>query len=874
MFFFFSRIKEWLKTSKENEPGNLYEKPGLLFRTFEKLLTNIPFDEESASSISKLGEGGVVVYALREPSQLNTMILYGICLKKGLPCPSYVPSVNLSLWQPFEKSLGFLLWHLYRLLRGRKEQNYSESVANRVYRGENLIIHVGESELIEDEKANMSIAGILSAQAKTGVSVFIVPIVIVYGRRKKMEEESILNILFGQTENTGIIRRLVTFLRYSGQVVIIPADPIDLRSFCMSHGHLTEDQLIKELRSEIIFRIDEERESVLGPTLKKRNEIIEMVLKDPQLQREMEDVAQSGSKRSLLSVKKEARKYLEEIVADYNGVYIELWYRVLKWLWNNIYDGLVVDSEGLVRVRNIAKKMPFVVVPCHRSHIDYLLLSYVFYEYNIQLPFIAAGINMKFGPFGHIFRQSGAFFIRRTFRGNRLYAAVFATYLKILVKEGLPFEFFIEGGRSRTGKMVMPKYGLLSMIISAFQEKVTDDLAIIPVYIGYDRVIEEKSYLQELGGLQKRSENTFDILKSTRILRKRFGSVYVNIGEPIFLKSYLANLDKSVAEMTTEERRRLYRKIGYEIAYSINRVSVVTPISMVSAALLSHDRRGISHNELMEIVNEFYEYLLYQRANLAATFAHREKAINRALDMFLSEGIISRLVYEGEEDEELKEIVYSIDDNKRMHIEYYKNNILHFFLPLSFVATSVVHHPEDVIDVSKIIQDYQFFKVLFWREFIFDDRRDTVDEVKEALSFLNSRGMLTLQSIRNGVRLEVKGRGRIHLRFFAGLIANYFESYWIVVRGCGYLRKSPRSERDWLRYLHKLGSLMFRKGEIKRAEALSQANFINAMAFLQMQGIITVQDDPDKRDKDARVYALQSTSRELEQLRSRIFHFM
>lgn len=871
---FFTSIKEWLKTSKENDCGNLYEKPGLLFRTFEKLLASIPFDEGSASSISKLGDKGVIVYALREPSQINTMVLYSICLRKGLPRPSYVSYVNLVLWQPLEKSLGLFLWNLYRFIKRRREHSFTEGIANRISRRENVMIHVGESELIEDEKANMAIAGILDAQAGSGISVFIVPIVIVYGRRRKMENESILNILFGQTENTGIIRRLITFLRYSGQIVVLPANPIDLQSFCRSNENLNRSQLIKELRSEITFRIDEERESLLGPALKTRKEIIEMVLQDPHLLREMEYIAQSGG-RNLLALKKEARRYLDEIVADYNGVYIELWYRVLKWLWNNIYDGLVVDSEGLVRIRNIAKKMPFVVIPCHRSHIDYLLLSYVFYEHNIQLPFIAAGINMKFGPFGHIFRQSGAFFIRRTFRGNRLYAAVFATYLKVLIKEGLPFEFFIEGGRSRTGKMVMPKYGLLSMIISAFQERVTDDLAIIPVYIGYDRVIEEKSYLQELGGLQKRSENTLDVLTSTRILRKRFGSVYVNIGEPIFLKSYLASLDKPVAEMTTEERRRLYRKIGYEIAYSINRVSVVTPISMVSAALLSHDRRGISHNELMEIINEFYEYLLHQRANLAATFAHREKAINRALDMFLNEGIISRLVYEGEEDEELKEIVYSIDDSKRMHIEYYKNNILHFFLPLSFVATSMVHHPEDVIDVTKIIQDYQFFKGLFWREFIFDDRRDTVDEVREALSFLNSRGMVTLQSIQDGVRLEVKGRGRIHLKFFAGLIANYFESYWIVVRGCGYLRKGDCSERDWLRYLHKLGALMFRKGEIKRAEALSQANFLNAMSFLQMQGIIAIREDSDKKDgRDTRIYTLQSAPRELEQLRSRIFHFM
>ena len=134
---------------------------------------------------------------------------------------------------------------------------------------------------------------------------------------------------------------------------------------------------------------------------------------------------------------------------------------------------------------------------------------------------------------GYIFRKSGAFFLRRSFKGNELYAEVFARYVKVLLKEGLPLEFFIEGGRSRTGKMVMPKYGLLSMILQAYQEKACDDLAVIPVYIGYDRVIEEKAYLKELGGAPKEKEKTTDMIRSGKLLRKRYGRVYMNVGEPI-----------------------------------------------------------------------------------------------------------------------------------------------------------------------------------------------------------------------------------------------------------------------------------------------------------------------------------------------------
>ncbi len=214
------------------------------------------------------------------------------------------------------------------------------------------------------------------------------------------------------------------------------------------------------MRGELIDRIEEEKTAVVGPALKSREELIGMVMHDPNLNRFMDDYAQK-TKKDRASVAKDARRYLYEIAADYQETFIEIWLKALTWLWNTVYDGLSIDSEGLAKIRNLSKKMPFVIISCHRSHIDYLLLSYVFFKNNIQMPFIAAGNNLSFFPLGYIFRRSGAFFLRRSFRGNDLYGEVFSKYMATLLHEGLPLEFFIEGGRSRTGKMVMPKYGLV-----------------------------------------------------------------------------------------------------------------------------------------------------------------------------------------------------------------------------------------------------------------------------------------------------------------------------------------------------------------------------------------------------------------------------
>ena len=576
-----------------------------------------------------------------------------------------------------------------------------------------------------------------------------------------------------------------------------------------------------------------------------------MVLRDKALVTFMEETAAKAKKgkRDVAAVRKEARKYLEEIASDYSDIFIEIWEKILTWLWNNIYDGVVVDGEGIAKIRQVSKKMPFVIIPCHRSHFDYLLLSYSFYKNNIQMPFVAAGTNLAFFPMGYIFRKIRGVLSAAELQGKRSLRRGFCPVRQGSSAGGAAAGIFHRGGRSRTGKMVMPKYGLLSMILQAYQEKACDDLAAIPVYIGYDRVIEEKAYLEELGGAPKEKEKTTDMIRSGKLLRKRYGRVYMNVGEPILLKSYLAAQEKPLEEMTVAERQGLYRRIGYTIVRAINKVSVVTPFALTASGLLCYDRRGISLGELREVLALFFDYLSSRKVSFAMTFADRDKAVMEALNLFDQSGLISRMGAEEDEEDEVEEVVYSLGDEKRMNLEYYKNNILHYFLPVSFVATSVLASPEDMLPLNRIRDDYAFFKRLFRHEFIFDDQKDDLEEVRETLSYLRDQGMIAGFDREEKPWIEVKGRGRTNLLPFGGLIHNYMESYWVVVRGCYYLRKGPKAERDWLKYIRGLGSRMYRKGEIRRAEALSQSNYQSAIRYLEDVNIISVTEVSEKGDK-------------------------
>ncbi len=244
------------------------------------------------------------------------------------------------------------------------------------------------------------------------------------------------------------------------------------------------------------------RYSAMGPRLPNRDAMFNKILNSEVIQAA---IAEEAKKSSPEKARKEAEKIINEIAADVKHESLRVADRVLSWLWNKLYQGINVQNAD--RVRKLALEgHEIVYVPCHRSHMDYLLLSYLLYHQGLVPPHIAAGINLNFWPAGPIFRSWGAFFIRRTFKGNRLYSTIFREYLAELFYRGYSVEYFIEGGRSRTGRLLEPKTGMMSMSLQALQRGLNRSLSIVPVYIGYEHVLEVDTYAKELRGAAKRKK--------------------------------------------------------------------------------------------------------------------------------------------------------------------------------------------------------------------------------------------------------------------------------------------------------------------------------------------------------------------------------
>jgi glycerol-3-phosphate O-acyltransferase len=564
--------------------------------------------------------------------------------------------------------------------------------------------------------------------------------------------------------------------------------------------------------------------------LKSRKEMMKIVLNAPGLCRTVEILAKNGE-GDKQALQDKAKRYFLEIASDFDEKWLSIWEKVLSRLFRAIYDDFVVDQSGIAKIKEIALRMPFVIIPCHRSHIDYLIFSYILYKNGISLPLVAAGNNMNFWPLGCIFRQSGAFFLRRSFRGNELYSEVFATYVAALLQEEEPIEFFLEGGRSRTGKMAAPKYGMLSMLIRAYQDKVCDNLALIPVHLGYDRIIEEHSYLKELRGAPKKLESAIDVISHIKIMMSRYGRAYINIGEPMFLKDYFAAQHKSYADMTYDEKQSLYRDIGHRISGEINRVSVATPVSLVAASLLCHGGKETSKDQLRETFNAFCDYLNHKKVNLAPTLAEREKTLPEVLKLFNQRGCLFPRGA-GKEEKGLHES-YLLPAEKRLNLEYYKNNIVHHFLPISFVALSILSCREKEIAFRRLRDDYIFLKKLFSQEFILGDEEDI--EIRYALSYMENLGIVS----REGENTWKQERGLKNLMPFSGLFQSYMESYWVALNYFSSDKKGLTGARDLPNYLWQKAEEMYGKGEIQRLESLSQENYKNALKLLQEEGVLS-----------------------------------
>ncbi len=614
-----------------------------------------------------------------------------------------------------------------------------------------------------------------SLDAHPVADVQIVPVAIYVGRSPN-RDSGWFRVLFSENwVMVGRFRRLLALLLNGRDTVVHFSTPISLRGVLAESGGLPPERVLRKVARVLRTHFHRIRAAVIGPDLSHRRTVVDSVLSAEPVRAA---IAASAAKEKISPAKawRNAHKMVLEIAADYSHPVVRSVSLLLRNFWTKLYDG--IDMHHFDQARAAAPGHEVVYVPCHRSHTDYLLLSYQLHVSGVVVPHIAAGINLNLPVVGPILRRGGAFFLRRSFKGNALYSVIFNEYLAQLIDRGVPIEYFIEGGRSRTGRLLAPHEGMLAMTIRAFLRAPRRPVLFQPVYIGYEKLMEGKSYASELSGQPKHKESLLGLLRGLRVLRQRYGHVTLNFGEPIALTPLLdasgadwRNADNAL-QGKPEWFSRVTDQLAQQIQVNINRAADVNPINLLALALLATPKHAMAESDLLtqlDLTRSLIEELPYSERitrtpmNAAGIIAYGEHM-----------GWIQRIRHPLGD-------VLNVTREQAVLLSYFRNNVLHLTTAAAWVACCFLNNRRmsraSVLRLGRII--YPFIQgelFLRWDEDGFNT------ELVATIDFFVRHGLL--ESSADGRLLE-RSPGQedsaFQLKVIARNLIQAFERYYITV---------------------------------------------------------------------------------------------
>ena len=592
-----------------------------------------------------------LVYALANRSLADILLLDIIAEQNGLPSPvAPLPS--------FDEARRFFFLNRPTGLWRRHTMHSAAASSARMRRL--------QAKLERDQ----------SRQAECGSSVQalrLAPVSIFWGRAANKDRSWIRSLFSEGWAVSSRLRRLLILLFNRHDILVAFADPLPWHDIVKAGGEeLGETRLTRRTARLLRAKFRNEKVVALGPDLSHRRTLVAQILRSPAVAAAID--TEASGKRNRDRLVRKARKAAFAIAADMSYPAVRFLDRLLTWLWHRVYQGVRVC--GFDGVRALAETHTLVYAPCHRSHIDYLLLSHVLHHRGLMLPHIAAGDNLDLPLVGGVLRGGGAFFMRRSFARDRVYTAVFNEYVYQVFRRGHSMEYFVEGGRTRTGRLLPPRSGLLQMTLDAHRRGLPRPLAFVPVYFGYEKVIEAGSYMDELRGASKKSETMGDVLRGLRLARQFYGTAQVCFGEPLRLEDFLASAEAGAAEYPA-------RLLGTRILAGVNRCAFVNATNLVALATLSTPRQAIEEEALVAQIALYRKLILRSPpgTRYEVEDAPAEEMVRRVERL----GLLDREAFFG------VGAVLSHDKFTSVLMTWYRSNVAHVLAAPAFVACLVAN---------------------------------------------------------------------------------------------------------------------------------------------------------------------------------------
>jgi len=807
----------------------------VFFRWFaRRFFPHFDIEDTTVARLHALEAQGAVVYVMRYASRLDYFLFNTLFLREGLRLSAFANGLSFYYYAPLLR--GIRSWARRRRLLGaaRREADRKQALAtaSQVVRAAQSmflflrtarlrdVLRGREAAVEEGRREAELLSEVVRSAREHGKPVALVPLAL-FWRKGPRGQGRFLNLSYGGPTRPTDLAKVASFLITYRDLAIKVGEPMDLAAFLEKRRQQDDELVARKLRRAILLFLTREERAVEGPVLRPRHRVQETVLRDPRVELAIVRRAESGVTPE--AARAQAEKIFREIAANMNSTFLAAIALVASGVIRRLFQR--VEVRGLERVSEWAKRQPVVLVPSHRSYFDFVLVSWLFYQNHLMPPHVAARENMAFGPFGLLFRRAGAFFLRRTF-DDELYKAVFRSYVAHLVREGFTQEFFIEGQRSRTGKSLAPRMGMLSWNIQGFVDSGRRDLLFVPVGITYERLVEEGSMVEELAGGAKQQESTLGLVRARKLLRRRFGSVFVNFGEPLSLGRALETRRELFVgeedEQKLAERRAFTEALGNDIVERINLAMVANATSVAACVLLGESRPGMFRSELAQRMHQIVELLRLQDVRLTPALAADDPDFQVSIDFLLRLGLVH-----AENDPRGEIVFYEEKDRRALHV--YRNVLFHFLVAPSLMARGLLQG----ITLQALRRDLDFWLDLLYREFFAPRAIVHAAQLDAFLDHFERLGVIE----RSDEQLRATEKGRGYLAFLAEQTRSLLEAYYGVLSALLALEE-PVPERTLEKETEAQFRRLHRVGEISRTEGWNSVTFKNALELLARRGVL------------------------------------
>lgn len=700
-------------------------------------------------------------------------------------------------------------------------------------------------------EGDLLLGALLSWVRETRKDVTLAPVEFLWSLSPGRQGLSPIDAILGPTDMPGDLRATAQLIGSFQHGALRMAPLVGAREFIASQPADSPDYtLVRRLTYSLWRKLERERRAALGPIEKSPARMRDEVLRSSKLQRLIKDIA-GGDPQKRAETEQRAKQMLDGLRAAPNPNAMRAFEPILDRLVRRVFSE--VDVTGVEGVREASRNGTVVFLPCHKSHVDYIVLSYVLRKNLLELPVVAAGDNLSFFPVGEILRQGGAFFIRRDFRGDRLYAAVVDAYVRRLLRDGWAMEFYLEGGRSRTGKLLAPKLGLLNLVVDAALSLEGRAVAFVPVHIGYERLMEDFELAQEKAGAPKQRESYRSLYAVLDALRYDYGRVSVSFGEPIALDALKSEFGVQNGAPTPARRRAVTHKLAHLVGRTIHASARITAGALVATALLDMEGRGLLHPELVARSTRLYTIATRAGAMPCSRLLHgdgrvREAAIRDAAILLVRGGLLHEHAPDAtlerggrrETPRSRDEVVYTVPEESRARLDLSKNDILHFFADRSVLALAFRAGRARRVSRARLLEDAIALAALLSHDLLSLADIEMPARVEATLIDMIVVGDFDFSddgflSIGAG---NADGDAQSSLASHASHLVPMIESYRIGARVLRLLLDKPLAEKELVKQGLAIGQQMFLGGEIDRREAISAPTISSSLDAFLARGTI------------------------------------